>query len=83
MKDLSKYIESILEDGIPDGKVEVKKNGDWYSIKITITKEIFNPESQDSYQYIVEFATDYVINDIMKTFFPNNQVIFHTTYTFV
>jgi hypothetical protein len=83
VKDLSKYIESLLDDHMPDKKVEVKKDNDKYSIKITINKENFNPETQDSYQYIMSFTTDYTINDIMKTFFPDNQVIFHTTYIFV
>ena len=77
MKDLSKYIESIL-DGVIRG-LNVTKNGDTYII--TITKKNFLYQQSDK-SFII-LSDSITIRRHLEIYFPNDDIKFEIKHTFV
>lgn len=77
MKDLSKYIESIL-DGTIRG-LNVTKDGDTYII--TITKKNFLYQQSDK-SFII-LSNSITIRRNLEIYFPNDDIKFEIKHTFV
>jgi len=77
MKDLSKYIESIL-DGVIRG-LNVTKDGDTYII--TITKKNFLYQQSDK-SFII-LSNSITIRRNLEIYFPNDDIKFEIKHTFV
>jgi len=77
MKDISKYIESIL-DGVIRG-LNVTKNGDTYII--TITKKNFLYTKSD--KGFIILSDSIAIRRNLEIYFPNDDIKFEIKHTFV
>jgi hypothetical protein len=77
VKDLSKYIESIL-DGVIRG-LNVTKNGDTYII--TITKKNFLYQQSDK-SFII-LSDSITIRRNLEIYFPNDDIKFEIKHIFV
>ena len=77
MKDLSKYIESIL-DGVVRG-LNVTKDGDTYNI--TITKKNFLYQQSDK-SFII-LSNSITIRRNLEIYFPNDDIKFEIKHIFV
>ena len=77
MKDLSKYIESIL-DGVVRG-LNVTKDGDTYII--TITKKNFLYQQSDK-SFII-LSNSITIRRNLEIYFPNDDIKFEIKHIFV
>lgn len=77
MKDLSKYIESIL-DGVIRG-LNVTKDGDTYII--TITKKNFLYQQSDK-SFII-LSNSITIRRNLEIYFPNDDIKFEIKHIFV
>ena len=77
MKDLSKYIESIL-DGVIRG-LNVTKDGDTYII--TITKKNFLYQQSD--KSFITLSDSITIRRNLEIYFPNDDIKFEIKHIFV
>jgi hypothetical protein len=77
MKDLSKYIESIL-DGVIRG-LNVTKDGDTYNI--TITKKNFLYQQSD--RSFIILSNSITIRRNLEIYFPNDDIKFEIKHIFV
>ena len=77
MKDLSKYIESIL-DGVVRG-LNVTKDGNTYNI--TITKKNFLYQQSDK-SFII-LSNSITIRRNLEIYFPNDDIKFEIKHIFV
>ena len=77
MKDLSKYIESIL-DGVNRG-LNVTKDGDTYII--TITKKNFLYHQSD--KSFITLSDSITIRRNLEIYFPNDDIKFEIKHIFV
>ncbi len=77
MKDLSKYIESIL-DGVIRG-LNVAKDGDAYII--TITKKNFLYQQSD--KSFITLSDSITIRRNLEIYFPNDDIKFEIKHIFV
>ena len=82
MKDLSKYIESILDGLISDGAIRglnVTKDGDTYII--TITKKNFLYQQSD--KSFITLSDSITIRRNLEIYFPNDDIKFEIKHIFV
>ena len=77
VKDLSKYIESIL-DGVVRG-LNVTKDGDTYNI--TITKKNFLYQQSD--KSFITLSDSITIRRNLEIYFPNDDIKFEIKHIFV
>ena len=77
MKDISKYIESIL-DGVIRG-LNVTKDGDTYII--TVTKKNFLYQQSDK-SFII-LSNSITIRRNLEIYFPNDDIKFEIKHIFV
>ncbi len=77
MKDLSNYIESIL-DGVVRG-LNVTKDGDTYII--TITKKNFLYQQSD--KSFITLSNSITIRRNLEIYFPNDDIKFEIKHNFV
>jgi len=77
VKDLSKYIESIL-DGVNKG-LNVTKDGDTYIITIT-KKNFFYHQSDKSF---ITLSDSITIRRNLEIYFPNDDIKFEIKHIFV
>jgi hypothetical protein len=77
VKDLSKYIESIL-DGVIRG-LNVTKDGDTYII--TITKKNFLYQQSD--KSFIKLSDSITIRRNLEIYFPNDDIKFEIKHIFV
>ena len=78
MKDLSKYIESILDGGI-SGELKVVKDGDEYDI--TITRRTFNYHHAE--KGFIELSNSVTVRRILGIYFPNDDIKYKIKHIFV
>ena len=78
MKDLSEYIESIL-DGLISDVIEVTLENGVYFIDVIRESSEYNK----SVRNIINLVTNETITNIMKTYFPNDEVKFKISNIFV
>jgi len=82
MKDLSKYIESIIDGVISDGVIRglnVTKDGDTYII--TITKKSFFYHQSD--KNFITLANSITIGQNLGIYFPNDNIKYKIKHIFV
>jgi len=77
MKDLSKYIESILDGEIRG--LNVTKGGDTYII--TITKKNFLYQQSD--KSFIKLSDSITIRRNLEIYFPNDDIKFEIKHIFV
>ena len=78
MKDLSKYIESILDGGIT-GELKVVKDGDEYVI--TITRRNLNYHHAE--KSFIKLSHSVTIRRNLGIYFPNDEVMHKINHIFV
>ena len=78
MKNLSKYIESVLDGEIPD-KLKVVKDSDTYFI--TITKRNINYHHTE--MGLIELSNSVTVRRILGIYFPNDGIIYKINHIFV
>jgi hypothetical protein len=78
MKDLSEYIESIL-DGLINNVIEVTLENGVYFIDVIRESSEYNKNVRN----IINLVTNETITNIMKTYFPNDEVKFKISNIFV
>ena len=78
MKDLSAYIESLF-DGVINNVIEVTLENGVYFIDVIRESSEYNK----SVRNIINLVTNETITNIMKTYFPNDEVKFKISNIFV
>ena len=78
MKDLSVYIESLF-DGVINGVIEVTLENGVYFIDVIRESSQFNKRVRN----FIKLTTNETITNIMKTYFPNDEVKFKISNIFV
>lgn len=78
MKDLSKYIESIL-DGVITGELKVVKDGDKYAI--TITRRNFSYHHAE--KSFITLSNTVTVRRNLGIYFPNDEVMYKINHIFV
>jgi hypothetical protein len=82
MKDLSKYIESILDGLISDGAIRglnVTKNGDTYIITVNAKNFLYTKSDKG----FIMLSDSIAIRRHLEIYFPNDDIKFEIKHTFV
>lgn len=78
MKDLSKYIESLIDD--VGGEIEVQKKGNTYEIQITQGLKRYHRLTAKDF---LRLTTRVRIGYILQIYFPNGDLTFEIIHKFV
>jgi hypothetical protein len=78
MKDISKYIESIL-DGVITGELKVVKDGDEYDI--TITRRNFSYHHAE--KSFITLSNTVTVRRNLGIYFPNDDIKYKIKHKFV
>jgi hypothetical protein len=82
MKDLSKYIESILDGLISDGAIRglnVTKNGDTYIITVNAKNFLYTKSDKG----FIMLSDSIAIRRHLEIYFPNDDIKFEIKHIFV